>query len=183
MTYFTPEATHRLDAYLSDVRAALTVARESGTPLGARRWLIYPPLVLVSLFVGLVAFLWPIAPAAAAADDLWRHYQSDLLGAVNLPRGLAEAGMYTVTIASALAAWWVVLGTVLTVAPRLVEAVFRPFADGFGRRQAGALVLTGLGVLAVCLGLFVRVMNGDGYYVHSPRLEAPSRVVHVASAE
>ena len=42
-------------------RAAVALAAEKGQPLGARRWLVYPPVVLVSLPLFLAVTFWPVA--------------------------------------------------------------------------------------------------------------------------
>ncbi len=44
-------------------RAAVALAAERGQPLGARRWLVYPPVVLVSLPLLLAVTLWPLTLA------------------------------------------------------------------------------------------------------------------------
>jgi hypothetical protein len=169
-----------LPASFCAARAALTVARERDEPLGARRWLIYPPLVLVSLLVTSVVLLWPIAPGAGLAHEMWRSYRADLVAAVPFPRGATEFLVYAYCIAGTLAAWLVILGSALWAVPRLAVAVLRPFADGFGRRQAGMLVLTGLGVLALCLSLAVRVVNSDAYSLQN---SANERWTYVTSVD
>src|SRR5262249_5239395 len=157
-----------LPASFCAARAALAVAREHGQPLGARRWLVYPPLVLVSLFVFLIVFLWPVVPAAEVGKTLWRHYEADLVTLLPFSQAATEALVRASFVIAAFAAWLVILGSVLLAAPRLAVAVFRPFADGFGRRQAGMLVLTGLGILALCLSLAVRMVNSDNFSLHNP---------------
>jgi len=150
-----------LPASFCVARAAVARAAEIDEPLGARRWLIYPPLVLVGLLVLVPVLLWPILPGAGLAHELWRSHRDDFVTLVPFPRHATEVLVYVYFIAGALAAWLTVLGTVLWAAPRVAVAVFRPFADGFTRRQAGTLLLAGLGVLALCVGLAVRVLNSD----------------------
>jgi hypothetical protein len=168
-----------LPASFCAARAALAVTHDRGEPLGPRRWLVYPSLVLVNLFATVVLFLWPLLPAGALAHDLWHHSRAEVLALVPLPDRLVEVGLFLYAFAAGLALWWVVLGTVLAAVPRLFSAVFRPFADGFGRRQAGTLVLTGVGILAVCFGLFVRVMNSNDGYVRDAGFDGSGRVAHV----
>src|SRR5439155_23072718 len=105
---------------------------------------------------------------------------NDLTTLLPMPRPLAEPVLYVYVFAAALAVWWVALGTVLWAVPRVAVAVFRPFADGFGRRQAVALVLTGLALAALCLSLFVRVMGTDGVLVNEYHLDQWN---HVASVD
>jgi hypothetical protein len=148
-------------------RAAVARARERDEPLGARRWLVYPPLVLVSLLLVVPLFLWPLLPAGEAASDLWRSKRDAFQSLLPLlPRDLVEGLVFTYVMAASLAVWWVALGAVLWALPRLAVALFRPFADGFGRRHAGYLVLTGLAIVALCLSLFVRLMGNDSVLVN-----------------
>jgi len=65
-----------------------------------------------------------------------------------------EEEFFLAFLAAATAVWLVVLGVIVGTWPRIVQAVFRPFADGFGRQHAKALVCTGLGLVAL-LGIAV----------------------------
>ncbi len=52
-------------------RAGLAHAREKGLVLGAgRKWLLYPPVVLVSAAILLAAITWPLGLGAAAAGEV-----------------------------------------------------------------------------------------------------------------
>jgi hypothetical protein len=158
-----------LPASFCVARAAVARARERGEPLGVRRWLIYPPLVLVTVAVVPLLLFWPIAPAVEVAEELWRNYRREFLAVAPslLPRGKVDALVHIYVFAAALALWWVVLGSVLWAVPRLAVALFRPFADGFGRRQAGLLFLTGFGILALCLTVAVHFINSDSWPLHN----------------
>jgi len=112
-----------------------------------------------------------VAPAAGLAHSLWHHNRHELLALVPFPDAATQVFVYAYVIAGALGAWLVVLGAVLWAAPRLAVALFRPFADRFGSQHAGGMLVTGLGIVVLCLGLFVRVMNSDAD--HS-RVEGPA---------
>ena len=66
-------------------RAGLAVAREKGITLGAgRKWLLYPPVVIVSLALLLAVTLWPVAAGIATAQEVagadqrvWEYDQPD----------------------------------------------------------------------------------------------------------
>ena len=117
--------------------------------------------MLVGLLVSSIVLLWPIAPGAGIAHDLWRSYRNDFVAMLPLPRGATEALLYVYCIAGTMGAWLVILGSVLMAVPKLAVVVLRPFADGFGRRQASAMVLTGLGAVVLCVGFAVRMLNDD----------------------
>jgi hypothetical protein len=56
-------------------RAGLALAREKGIELGAaRKWLLYPPVVLVSLKLLLAVVLWPVALGVAAGAEVEGAY-------------------------------------------------------------------------------------------------------------
>lgn len=49
-------------------RAAAELAKETGTPLGPRRWLVYPGVLVVSVPLFLAVMLWPVIAAAPASE-------------------------------------------------------------------------------------------------------------------
>lgn len=52
-------------------RAGLAVAKEKGVTLGAgRKWLLYPPVVLVSLVLLVAAVAWPVALGGVTAEEV-----------------------------------------------------------------------------------------------------------------
>src|SRR5262249_19109178 len=58
-------------------RADVALARERGETLGARRWLVYPPLVIVSLVLFLALAAWPIGPAVGLVPQIPRPLWPD----------------------------------------------------------------------------------------------------------
>lgn len=138
-------------------RAAIAAAAERGEELGAQKWFIYPPLLLVSAGLCLLALAGPLACAGAAAYTLrhdinngafqraWRRDPPDLSF---MPHD--EVGFTIAAVLAAAAIWCLALGLILTIWPGLVRALMRPFADNFQRRHALGLMLpiTGLLILA-----------------------------------
>jgi hypothetical protein len=51
-------------------RAGLTHAREKGLALGGRKWLLYPPVVIVSLALMASVALWPVCFGGVAAEEV-----------------------------------------------------------------------------------------------------------------
>jgi hypothetical protein len=64
-------------------RAAMAAAAEKGVVLGARRWLVYPPVVLVGLSLLLAVLFWPVVAAGAASESVWEAERFRELVAVN----------------------------------------------------------------------------------------------------
>jgi hypothetical protein len=136
-------------------RAAVALARERSNPLGPQRWLVYPPLVIVSLPLLLGLLLWPAGPAGAVADDLWRAYRADVQEALDLPRDLCEFLVFSYFISGALSLWGLIVGVTFWSFPRLPAFLFAPFFAG-DRRAGERLTLVGGLAFALWLAFTLR---------------------------
>jgi hypothetical protein len=121
-------------SYLA-ARADVSLARERGEALGARRWLVYPPMVVVSLVLMLALALWPMAIAGPASQIPWSA-RSHVAEAVGVSPQVIEPVAAIYAIVGALSAWWVVLSLILLRFPRLPGALFPPFGARFRRSDA-----------------------------------------------
>lgn len=121
-------------------RADVSLARERGEPLGARRWLVYPPMVIVSLVLLVALTLWPMGFGVVAAE-IPRSVRSEVAATVGVPVKIVEpvAGAYVA--AGALSAWWMVLSLVTLRFSRLPAALFPPFGSKFRRSDALIVLL------------------------------------------
>jgi hypothetical protein len=127
-------------------RAALSLFAEQDEPVGARRWLIYPPLmawyvvILIALFAGPL----PLLGNAVLEDP-----------SVRARIAAAFSGRWSLVAASivvaALGAWWVLVGLFLTLFADVVRATFKPFADWFARRH---------GMRVAAVGLLIALISG-----------------------
>jgi hypothetical protein len=137
--FFGPMGPMFLLASFPMARATLALMHEHEEPVGARAWLIYPPLVIVYLALAMVLVGWPVPPLIALCGEvLWRNRGELAL--------LIEPFWITfpAIVLFGLGLWWVVIGLVLTRAVRPVRLVFWPFADWFEARHARRLMLAGL---------------------------------------
>ncbi len=152
-------------------RAALAYARESGRAVGARRWLLYPPVVLVSVALLVAAVVWPVVAGGVTANEvlmaqsrLIRHERRmsgatpeqveqdrKLLAAVPVAPAFAPAVAGLFVGAGALLLWWTVLGAVAARYPGAVRATFCPLCDGLEPRH-GAWLATVCAVLLIPWG-------------------------------
>lgn len=123
-------------------RAALELLAEEDEPVGARRWLLYPPLLVI--YPGLVAtiLLAPPAMLATVGDPTIR---ADAIGWLPDPFWVT----LPLLVGVVAGAWWVSLGLALTRWHRAVRVTFRPFASWFERRHGVRLAYVGFGVLAL----------------------------------
>jgi hypothetical protein len=119
-------------------RASLSVLAHDTGALAERRWLIYPPLVLVYVPLGLALLGWPMTLVAVANDDqpAIAAWTSGLL------REPFEVNL-AVTIALAVGVWWIGLGLLVARYGQAVRAVFWPFAERITRRHAIGVMAAG----------------------------------------
>lgn len=126
-------------------RAYVELARERSEPLGARRWLVYPPIALVLLFA---LFLLIIGPPLRLLDYATSESFAQMLDVpANMaagPRFMAGAG------AVVFGAWWIVAGAFCAAFLRPIRFVFAPLVDNIHRRHFS--VLAGIGALVAAGG-------------------------------
>jgi len=137
-------------------RAALARARNSGQSLGGQKWLIYPPLLIVSVPLMLGLLFWPLGVGGAIADDVWRHNRDSIRAALELPRGLSEFLTFAYFMAGAVSIWWVLLGGVFLVARRLPAAIFPPLVTKPGHSFGAWLFAPGVVVFALWVAATAR---------------------------
>ncbi len=125
-------------------RASLALISEHGETVGPRRWLLYPPLVLVYAAVGVGLAAWPLPLVAGALTD-----EPALRGRVAQIFSGSPQLAATSVAGAAFGAWLALLGVVLRRFPSVVQVTFSPFADWFDRRHALRLAFVGLFALAV----------------------------------
>jgi hypothetical protein len=119
-------------------RTALAVLAEHSEPVGARWWLLYPPLVTV--YVAALAFV-----VAAPAPFVMQAWDDDTGGIRGYLIGVTASPTAAVVslVVSSLAVWWIALGLLFRVRPSCVRVTFYPFAEWFGRRHATWFLLAG----------------------------------------
>jgi hypothetical protein len=177
-----------LGGYLTG-RAAAELAKEKQVPLGARRWLVYPPVLAVSVPLFLGVMLWPLSAAGAGlgmiddykdvirdarmAEESPRYRgrvpsaeqvqeANRVLEAVPGPRNWAEPVAGAFAAAGAVSAWWTVAGLVMWAFPRWPVVAFHPLLDGYeGRHGLKLAGVAGLTFL-VWLGFFARFAERAG---------------------
>ncbi|MDY7010057.1 MAG: hypothetical protein SVV80_04810 [Planctomycetota bacterium] len=138
---------------LSFVAARASLAVTYGwEKLGAQRWLLYPPLLIVYLFITLLVFLWPIvigglADALPHTSSLYKSWMRITHAPEHSTRFVL---LWILLIGCALSIWWMILGLVLTRWPGMVRKVFVPFGDNFGRRHSLAMFLVGAVMAVLC---------------------------------
>ena len=136
-------------------RAALA---EAGDPeeLKAQKWLLYPALIIVYVFVLLVLLTWPLVFAPLA--DEYEHTMMESSSRFN------DEGDYWIVAASVIAAglglWWCILGAMVLKPRKLLRVTFNPFAEKIRSKWAVRLLLIGLALLILSAGTGVVYYQG-----------------------
>jgi hypothetical protein len=136
-------------------RAALSVAKEPEPK--AKRWLIYPSLIIVYASIVFVGLAWPaalggfideIAEIINGHGRLYKEPFFDGDGLGTILAALAGAGL-------GLSAWWSILWVVGHKHPNIVRVAFEPFAEDWTGRLFGKIVLGAWGLTVVLAGATV----------------------------
>jgi hypothetical protein len=126
-------------------RAYVALLEERGEALGARKWLVLPPIVLILLALCGLALLAPAGAFGAILSEVGlRDLGFDY--ANRFERGRLFLGAVSLTTG----AWWIVLSGVFAMLMRPFRALFLPVTAGI--RRGHALVLTIAGVVLAGLG-------------------------------
>jgi hypothetical protein len=134
-------------------RAAASMLAAAGQSIDTRRWLLYPPLLVVYVPLAAVLLLWPIAFVLGARADF--PSVAEAIGAL-LPRSLVFNT--AVTAAFGLGAWWMALGFICIRFTSAIRAVFWPFVESVARPHAIGLMAVGgaLVTIASAVVIFLR---------------------------
>ncbi|HVK19383.1 MAG TPA: hypothetical protein VM533_20785 [Fimbriiglobus sp.] len=169
-------------------RAATELAKEKGTTLGARRWLVYPGVLVVSVPLFLAVMLWPLAAAAPASEfvESYERVARDtelhergvrggfkhpperveqarrMMAAIPGPRDWSEpvAGIFAAV--GALALWWTVVGVAMWAFPKWPQVVFHPLLDGYDGWHGVKLAAVAGVAFLIWLGFATRFAEAAG---------------------
>lgn len=130
-------------------RAAISIAGEHKIP-GSQKWLTYPSLIIVYVFMLCVLLSWPLGILIPLAVELERSIRaSNARFADDLDYWI----MATSFIIAGLGLWWIILGGLLLKWWNLLQLLFKPFADRFNRKRAMYLLIIGIALMIPSLGL------------------------------
>lgn len=120
-------------------RAGLALAEERGEEVGAQRWLIYPPLLVIYVSLAAALLLWPAGAAGGGLAELWQAVDPSAV-ATDLDLFLAVAPWAV----AALGLWWMILGGLAARRPGVFRVVFHPFLGRLEARHGWRLLALGL---------------------------------------
>jgi len=120
-------------------RAAIALAEETGDSLGARKWLVYPPLVFFAVLLMALPILLPVAGMAAFATETWPDEST-----VYAILFITDVATLVATIVAITGAWWIVLAGIAAMTGSMIRRIFVPVANGFRPFHAAWLGLAGV---------------------------------------
>ena len=129
-------------------RAALS---EAGDPneLKAQKWLLYPPLIIVYVFVLLALLTWPLGLLIPLADG-YEHTLRESSSRFNNETDYWI--MAASVIVAGLGLWWSILASTVLKPRKLLRVLFRPFAEKVRSKWALRLLLIGLALMILSAG-------------------------------
>jgi hypothetical protein len=172
-------------------RAAAELAVEKQAPLGARRWLVYPPVLLFAVPLFLAVAFWPVVAAPGVVEvvedfkrDIRRAEYAEMnpkarrddttprpevlqkerriLEAIPGPPNLAEVVAGFFAAAGALTLWWTLVGLTMWAFPRWPVVVFHPLLDGYTGGHGLRLAGVSSAAFLVWLGFAYRYAGTAG---------------------
>jgi hypothetical protein len=130
-------------------RATIALSSDRGDSLGARRWLIYPPLVLISSIAVLIAIIGPAGPFVGWG--IGDHGFERIIGVRFSPESVQMFLFYAGAVLICFGAWWITLSAIVAIAIRPVRWLLVPLMNGL--RRVHLAWLGGIGALASAIGV------------------------------
>lgn len=142
-----------IPAYLLS-RAHVELVAERGESLGARRWLVLPPIVVIAAILTVAALVAPIAGFGAWLID--QHGLAALWPGHSFTSQFEYTRVVAGTVAIGAGVWWIVLAGIVAIVLQPFRALVAPVANGLTRKHTLVLVIAGLiAIGAGALALFV----------------------------
>ena len=148
MLSFAPAGIILILAGFLASRAALAEAPDIDK-LKARKWLLYPSLIIVYVFVLLVLLSWPAGLLFSVAEGYERDLRYSLSSVLN------EFDYWVVAFSimlTGLGLWWSILAAIVLKPRKLLQLFFWPFAEAIRSKWAIRLLLIGLALMILSTG-------------------------------
>jgi len=118
-------------------------------------------MIIVYVFVLLALLIWPLGLLIPLADA-YEHVGLDMF-----PWNTgSETPYFTIAfvfIAAVMSLWWLALGLIHRKTPRLMGAVFRPFAKTIKPKILNRFMVIMAGLAAVCILTIILMIKYQGW--------------------
>jgi uncharacterized protein YjeT (DUF2065 family) len=135
-------------------RAAMSLS-DYNVRVKAQKWLLYPPMIIVTLFLVGVLLLLPLSILIPIAEDL----ESTMMQTYKITIDDNYWYLASSLIAMLICLWWILEGIICLVFPSLPRKIFSPFAKWFKRKHALALIALAIIAFMISLGLWMHAVN------------------------
>lgn len=126
-------------------RAWIELARDRGEPLGPRRWLVYPAMVVVLAFAVGLLILGPPMPLMSLV------FGDNFEPMLDIPQTKAGEVRFVFGVGGVVfGSWWVIAAGFCAAFVRPIRFVFSPLLDGLRRKHFA--VLAAIGALVAVVG-------------------------------
>ncbi len=143
---------------LAGFLASRAAVAEAGDPekLKAQKWLLYPSLIIVYIFVLLTLLTWPLLFIPLAGEYEHTMIESNSRFDNEIDYWIVAAS----AIVAGLGLWWSILAAAVLKPRKLLRVIFNPFAERLRSKWTIRLLLIGLAMLIISAGTGIVYYKG-----------------------
>ncbi len=151
-------------------RAALSTVKDTNQ-LKGQKWLIYPSLFIIYIFVAFWLFFGPVVALGCLADGMehprYLGFGSDLSKVFPWSENDIELAYWPIAILLIIAGaclWWLIVCLVHKKKPGFLQTVFYPFANQIQPKWIKLFTRISTGLFVVSLAGAILMMKFHGWY-------------------
>ncbi len=135
-------------------RAAMSLSNYN-IQVKAQKWLLYPSMIIVTLFLAGVLLLFPLSFLIPIAGEL----ESSMMETHNIESNDHYWYVASSFIAMLICLWWILVDIICLINPALPKKIFYPFAEWFKRKHAFILMILAIVALSISVALWIYTVN------------------------
>ena len=135
-------------------RAALSFSNYD-LQVKAQKWLIYPSMIIVTLFLAGVLLLFPLSLLIPIAGSL----ENSMMQTHNIEIDDHYWYLSSSFIAMLICLWWILVDIICLINPALPKKIFFPFAKWFKRKHALIFMIFAIVALSISIVLWIYTVN------------------------
>ena len=135
-------------------RAAMSLSNYD-IQVKAQKWLLYPPIIIVTLFLAVVLLLLPLSVLIPVAENL----ESTMMQTYHI--SIDDNYWYVASslIAMLVCLWWILEGIICLIYPSLPRRIFHPIAEWFKRKHALIFMILAIFTFSISLVSWIYCVN------------------------